>query len=85
MVASVDAIDVLNGSIASCNNSSYVLHLHSTIQIEGFRKSDSAVASFTLSIFEDAYTTNSDNGSIQNTGILEQQFINLNPSSLKVI
>ena len=65
VVASVDGIDVLNGSAASRNNAGYVLHPHSTIQIEGFRKSDSAVASFTFSQPEDAYAANSDHGSIQ--------------------
>ena len=70
VVASVDGIDVLNGSAASRNNAGYVLHPHSTIQIEGFRKSDSAVASFTFSQPEDAYAANSDHGSIQNTGII---------------
>lgn len=70
VVASVDGMDVLNGNIASRNNSGYVLHPHSTLQIEGFRKSDSAVASFTFSSPEDAYATNSDHGSIQNTGII---------------
>ncbi|WAU74292.1 hypothetical protein [Acinetobacter sp. TR11] len=70
VVASVDGMDVLNGSTASRNNSGYVLHPHSAIQIEGFRKSDSAVASFTFSQPEDAYAANSDHGSIQNTGII---------------
>lgn len=70
VVASVDGIDVLDGSAASRNNAGYVLHPHSEITIEGFRKSDSAVASFTFSKPEDAYAANSDNGSIQNTGII---------------
>lgn len=70
VVASVDGIDVLNGSVASRNNAGYVLHPHSEIKIEGFRKSDSAVASFTFSKPEDAYTANSDNGSVQNIGII---------------
>lgn len=70
VVASVDGIDVLDGSAASRNNAGYVLHPNSEITIEGFRKSDSAVASFTFSKPEDAYAANSDNGSIQNTGII---------------
>ncbi|NNP76369.1 hypothetical protein A7P54_08040 [Acinetobacter sp. Ac_3412] len=70
VVASVDGIDVLDGSAASRNNAGYVLHPHSEITIEGFRKSDSAVASFTFSKPEDAYAANSDNGLIQNTGII---------------
>ncbi len=70
VVASVDGIDVLDGSTASRTNSGYVLHPHSELKIEGFRKSDSAVASFTFSKPEDAYAANSNNGSIQNTGII---------------
>ncbi len=70
VVASVDGIDVLDGSNASRTNSGYVLHPHSELKIEGFRKSDSAVASFTFSKPEDAYAANSNNGSIQNTGII---------------
>lgn len=70
VVVSVDGIDVLDGSTASRTNSGYVLHPHSELKIEGFRKSDSAVASFTFSKPEDAYAANSNNGSIQNTGII---------------
>ena len=70
VVASVDGIDVLDGSTASRTNSGYVLHPHSELKIEGFRKSDSAVASFTFSKPEDAYAANSNNGLIQNTGII---------------
>jgi hypothetical protein len=70
VVASVDGIDVLDGSTASRTNSGYVLHPHSEMKIEGFRKSDSAVASFTFSKPEDAYAANSNNGLIQNTGII---------------
>ena len=70
VVVSVDGIDVLDGSTASRTNSGYVLHPHSEMKIEGFRKSDSAVASFTFSKPEDAYAANSNNGLIQNTGII---------------
>ncbi|WP_287910948.1 hypothetical protein [Acinetobacter sp.] len=70
IVASVDGIDVINGSEASRNNAGYVLHAHDTLKIEGFRKSDSAVASFTFSKPKDAYAANSDQGSIQNTGVI---------------
>lgn len=70
VVASVDGIDVLNGSVASRSNACYVLRPHSELKIEGFRKSNSAVASFTFSKPADAYAANSDNGSIQNTGII---------------
>lgn len=70
VVSSVDGVDVLDGSTASRSNSGYVLKPYETLRIEGFRKSDSAVASFTFSQPKEAYAANSDSGSIQNTGII---------------
>ncbi len=70
IVASVDGLDVINGQSASRRHSGYVLYPHSTLSIEGFRKSDSAVASFTFSQPEEAYAANSQSGSIYNTGII---------------
>lgn len=70
IVSSVDGIDVIDGSEASRSNSGYVLHPHDELTIEGFRKSENAVASFTFSKPKDSYAANSDNGSIQNTGII---------------
>lgn len=79
VVASVDGIDVLNGRAASRSNAGYVLHPHSEITIEGFRKSNSAVASFTFSQPEQAYAANSDNGSIQNTGVIGTAIYQVEP------
>jgi hypothetical protein len=70
VVTSVDGVDVINGSQASRRNAGYVLHAHNTLKIEGFRKSNSAVASFTFSKPEDAYAANTASGSIQNTGVI---------------
>ena len=70
IVASVDGLDVINGQSASRSNSGYVLSAHSSLSIEGFRKSQSAVASFTFSQPEEAYAANSSSGSIYNTGII---------------
>lgn len=70
VVASVDGVDVIDGSEASRSNSGYVLHAHDSLKIEGFRKSESAVASFTFSKPKDAYAANSENGSIQNAGVI---------------
>lgn len=70
VVASVDGLDVINGRSASRSNSGYVLRPQGELIIEGFRKSDSAVASFTFSRPEEAYAANSDHGSIQNTGVI---------------
>lgn len=70
VVASVDGLDVLNGSAASRKSSGYVLNPNANLLIEGFRKSDSAVASFTFSKPADAYAANTDSGSVKNTGII---------------
>lgn len=70
IVASVDGLDVLDGSQASRSKSGYVLRPFSSFAIEGFRKSNSAVASFTFSKPQDAYATNNSSGSIQNTGVI---------------
>lgn len=70
IVASVDGLDVLDGAKASRSKSGYVLRPYSSFAIEGFRKSNSSVASFTFSKPKDAYAANSANGSIQNTGVI---------------
>lgn len=70
IVASVDGLDVLTGKEASKRASGYVLHPHQSLEIEGFRKSDSAVASFTFGKPETSYAANSQHGSIDNTGII---------------
>lgn len=58
IVASVDGIDVLNGRQASQYSSGYVLKPKGVLTIEGFRKSNSAVASFIFSQPSDAYAAN---------------------------
>ncbi len=70
IVSSVDGLNVLDGTEASRNDAGYVLHPYDTLTIQGFRKSDSAVASFTFSQRDEAYAANSANGSVQNTGII---------------
>lgn len=70
VVASVDGLDVLKGNTASRRNSGYVLSPYDTLVIEGFRKSQNAVASFTFSRPEDAYANHNTSGSINNTGVI---------------
>ena len=70
IVASVDGINVLDGSTASRYNHGYVLYPHNDLVIEGFRKSQNAVASFIFSKPQDAYAANTPSGSIQNTGVI---------------
>ena len=70
IVASVDGLNVVDGSTASRYDGGYVLRPNGELVIEGFRKSDSAVASFIFSKPGNAYAANTDSGSIENTGII---------------
>lgn len=71
IVASVDGTDVLNGKKASRYNMGYMLRPKKTLVIEGFRKSDSAVASFIFSKPSDAYVANKATTELaKNTGII---------------
>lgn len=70
IVASVDGLNVLDGSTASRYDSGYVLSPNDELIIEGFRKSQEAVASFIFSKPENAYAANTDSGSVENTGVI---------------
>lgn len=70
VVASVDGLDVINGSAASRHNDGYVLRPYEDLAVEGFRKSNSAVASFIFSKPKDSYANHNASGSINNTGII---------------
>jgi hypothetical protein len=70
IVASVDGLNVLDGSAASRYDNGYILEPNDDLVIEGFRKSQSAVASFLFSKPENAYAANTDTGSIENTGVI---------------
>lgn len=70
IVASVDGLNVLNGSTASRYDGGYVLNPNGELVIEGFRKSEDAVASFIFSKPDDAYAANTASGSIKNTGVI---------------
>lgn len=58
IVASVDGIDVISGKQGSRYSGGYVLGANKTLKIEGFRKSNKAVASFIFSKPDDAYAAN---------------------------
>lgn len=70
LVVSVDGVDVINGSTASRQNRGYVLRPHSSLTIEGFRKSRDAVASFVFGTPQSAYANQTEQGSIRNVGVI---------------
>ncbi len=70
VVASVDGLNVIDGSAASRQGAGYVLNPNQKLVIEGFRKDQNSVASFIFSKPENAYAANTSAGSINNTGVI---------------
>ena len=78
IVATVDGLDVINGSAGSLSNSGYVLKPNGTLVIEGFRKNNDEVAAFRFSAIDDAYAANTSAGSVKNTGVIGTAVFELN-------
>lgn len=70
VVASVDGLDVLTGDTAFVRHTGYVLRPHSTLSIDGFRKSDTAVASFTFGTPTNSYANHNPQGNLDNIGVI---------------
>ena len=78
IVATVDGLDVLDGSAGSLSNRGYILYPNSTLKIEGFRKSQNEVAAFRFSAPRDSYAANTDAGSVRNAGVIGTAVFKLN-------
>lgn len=78
IVATVDGLDVLDGSTGSIYNRGYVLYPNGTLKIAGFRKSQSEVAAFRFSAPRDSYAANTDAGSVRNVGVIGTAVFELN-------
>ena len=70
IVATVDGLDVMDGSAGSLSSRGYVLYPNSTLKIAGFRKSQSEVAAFRFSAPRDSYAANTAAGSVRNVGVI---------------
>jgi len=55
IVASVDGLDVIDGQPADPAKRGYILEPHATVTIDGFRRSDDAVAAFRFGRVADSY------------------------------
>ncbi len=82
IVASVDGLNVIDGSAASRQGAGYVLSPNQRLVIEGFRKDQNSVASFIFSKPENAYAANTSAGSIGNTGVIGSVIYELYDPSL---
>jgi hypothetical protein len=68
VVGTVDGLDVVNGRDGSLDNRGYVLMPYATLDIEGFRQSQEAVAAFRFASVRDSYAAQT--GSARNVGVI---------------
>lgn len=69
IVASVDGLDVMDGKTASFSRRGYIVYPGETLEIDGFRKSESKVAAFEFSGVSDSYA-NLRHGDTRNVGVI---------------
>lgn len=70
IVASIDGLDVLDGTTASVHHVGYVLDPHSTLTIHGFRKDGNTVAGFSFGKPAESYANHNAEGDISNVGVI---------------
>jgi hypothetical protein len=68
IVASVDGLDVHDGRPASFSKRGYILNPHASLEIEGFRQSESAVAAFRFGSVRGSYAERK--GDDRNVGVI---------------
>src|SRR5450755_2285892 len=71
-VASVDGLDVLDGQGGSLSKRGYLVNAWSTLEIDGFRRSQAAVAAFRFGAVKDSYAARK--GSDRNVGVIGVAF-----------
>lgn len=69
IVASVDGLDVMDGKTAGFSKRGYIVYPGETLEIDGFRKSESKVAAFEFSGVSDSYA-NLRHGDTRNVGVI---------------
>jgi len=74
-VASVDGLDVIDGRTAAYTKRGYLIQPYGTLEIEGFRRSEDAVAAFRFSSVRGSYTARSGKGDA-NVGVIGVAFFN---------
>jgi hypothetical protein len=71
-VATVDGLDVINGRTGSLDNRGYVLMPYATLEIDGFRQSQDAVAAFRFASVGQSYAAQV--GKPRNVGVIGVAF-----------
>jgi len=71
-VATVDGLDVIDGKGGSLSKRGYLINPRSTLEIDGFRQSQAAVAAFRFGSVKDSYAARK--GSARNVGVIGVAF-----------
>jgi len=79
-VATVDGLDVVDGKDGGLGKRGYLINPWATLQIDGFRRSQSAVAAFRFGAVKDSYAARK--GSDRNVGVIGVAFFHERGSSL---
>ncbi|MGK9167764.1 hypothetical protein KXR53_15770 [Inquilinus limosus] len=85
IVATVDGLDVLSGRSGSIANRGYVVRPGDMLVIEGFRKSEDAVAAFRFSASGEAYAANTLQGDPRNIGVIGMAVFTLDDPANDVV
>ncbi len=70
VVVSVDGLDVIDGRAAGFGKRGYLVDGHGTLEIDGFRQSEEAVAAFRFGSVRDAYAANKKSADARNVGVI---------------
>jgi hypothetical protein len=79
-VATVDGLDVLDGQGGSFSKRGYLVNAWSTLEIDGFRRSQAAVAAFRFGAVKDSYAARK--GNDRNVGVIGVAFFHEEGTSL---
>ncbi len=79
-VATVDGLDVVDGKQGSLGKRGYLIDPWASLQIDGFRRSQSAVAAFRFGAVKDSYAARK--GNDRNVGVIGVAFFHERGSSL---
>lgn len=70
VVVSVDGLDVIDGKPASFGKRGYLVDGNATLEVDGFRQSEDAVAAFRFGSVSAAYASKSKTGDARNVGVI---------------
>jgi hypothetical protein len=79
-VATVDGLDVIDGQGGSFSKRGYLVNAWSTVEIDGFRRSQAAVAAFRFGAVKDSYAARK--GNDRNVGVIGVAFFHERGTSL---